>query len=120
PEDAEEITSSRAPRARLELPPHPRRDWRTPGNGERVRQDTPGKCGQNVPRLGSVDPARFPRYPARRGSKSGQNVRQLRVKTGQNVPRLAPALAVRRGGLSDRHSRETRRRSEPAADLAGP
>ena len=50
--------------------------------------------------------------PAKTFAGSGQ--------TGQNVPRLAPALAVRRGGLSDRHSRETRRRSEPAADLAGP
>ncbi len=52
--------------------------------------------------------------------KCGQNVRRLGRKTGQNVPRLRRASAVRRRDLSHGHHRETRRRSESAADLAGP
>ena len=54
------------------------------------------------------------------GFKCGQNVRRLRVKPGQNVPRLDAAPAVRRGALSHGDHREARRRPEPAADLAGP
>ena len=38
------------------------------------------------------------------GSKCGQNVRRLGVKTGQNVPRLAAAPAVRRGASIARRS----------------
>ena len=54
------------------------------------------------------------------GFKCGQNVRRLGRKSGQNVPRLDAAPAVQRGGLSHGDRRETRRRSEPAAHLAGP
>jgi hypothetical protein len=71
---------------------------------DKTRQAKPAKT---FPGSDPSPPPRFPRHIERRGSKSGQNVRRLWVKTGQNVPRLAAALAIRRGGLSDRHSRET-------------
>ena len=65
-------------------------------------------------------PTESPDLPDGRGFKCGQNVRRLGRKPGQNVPRLDAAPAVHRRGVSHGDRRETRRRSEPAAHLAGP
>ena len=52
--------------------------------------------------------------------QSGQNVHRLSRKCGQSVPRLARAPTVRREDLSHGDHGETRRRTEPATDLAEP
>jgi hypothetical protein len=52
-------------------------------------------------------------------SQMRPNVRRLGGKSGQNVPRLAAASAVRGGPLSRGDHREARCRPEPAADLPG-
>ena len=90
----------------MELPPHRSRDRRAPRDGQSLRPDAPGKCGQNVPRLRRVPTTGFARSSAWRRIKCGQNVRRLGVKTGQNVPRLgaAPrfAAAVYRTAITEK------------------
>src|SRR6266852_1307826 len=90
--------------ALLELSPHRSGDRRPSRNGLRVRPDAPGKCGKNVPRLRPLATNRFRRSDGGGPFKCGQNVRRLERKTGQNVPRLWAARAIRRRRLSRRDS----------------
>jgi hypothetical protein len=104
----------------MELPAHRSGNRRPSGDGQSLRSDAPVKGGQNVSRLRPSTTGRISRCSACRGFKCGQNVRRVRPKTGQNVPRLGATQAVRGDDLSNRDRGETRRRPEPAADLAGP
>ena len=76
----------------MELPTHRSGDRRPSGDGQSLRSDAPGKCGQNVPRL---RPRHHPPNPPDRPAVEGSNAAKTFAGSDANPAKTFPGSAPR-------------------------